>query len=299
MTPSAEAAGSSKRVPCSSLVVGDIRDTLPRTLQRQSTQVETLVHDSLHTYAHEWFEYETAYRHRGRFLLLIANDTKCYIDIAGFRDLPRRDISPCEGETFRPFLREGNWISIGLLQGSSPSATPNFLATRPREQHDLQFFGANRTKRYHVIRPAGHSRRCHGHRCRHHPRRMRRASTRSGRAFTIAVVTAAVVVMVRQYRLADSCSSHSLSCSVHPWPHLAPFRSAEITAWGVIIILLSLVALPYWILRRSSSAVPRPPSVRRGLRRYRWCIPLARLALELSPRLFLVHHLYRNDRRSC
>lgn len=69
-------------------VAGDIRSTLAETLDGRA--VEFFIHDSLHTYEHERFEFETALRHAVHGVVLASDNahvTTALSDVCEIRDL--------------------------------------------------------------------------------------------------------------------------------------------------------------------------------------------------------------------
>lgn len=54
------------------LIAGDAKETLPRVLAGQA--VDLMIHDSLHRFEHETFEFETALEHAAPTILLVSDD---------------------------------------------------------------------------------------------------------------------------------------------------------------------------------------------------------------------------------
>jgi predicted O-methyltransferase YrrM len=88
------------------LVIGDVRETLPRILA--DTRVDLFIHDSLHTYDHEHFELELAVTHGSDSLVLVSDNahaTPALADVcrehglgyALFRERPRDHFYPGAG----------------------------------------------------------------------------------------------------------------------------------------------------------------------------------------------------------
>ncbi|MFL5955205.1 MAG: class I SAM-dependent methyltransferase [Gaiellaceae bacterium] len=88
------------------LVLGDVRETLPRELADKS--VDVFIHDSLHTYEHEHFELELAVAHSGASAILASDNahattalrdvcTEHGLDYALFRERPRHHFYPGAG----------------------------------------------------------------------------------------------------------------------------------------------------------------------------------------------------------
>jgi len=83
--------------------IGDARDILPDLLRRLG-KIDVFIHDSLHTYDHMMWEFETAYPYIQPGGLLLADDA-CWND--SFRDLARK-VSAREAKILRGvgFLRK-------------------------------------------------------------------------------------------------------------------------------------------------------------------------------------------------
>jgi predicted O-methyltransferase YrrM len=86
-------------------LVGDAREILPR-LAVQLTDMSIFIHDSLHTYDHMMWEFETAYPHLQTGGLLLADDAlwnKAFSDFV-------RDVNLSEARILR---------GVGFLRKSS------------------------------------------------------------------------------------------------------------------------------------------------------------------------------------
>ena len=55
------------------LLLGDSRELLPKML-RDHPQIDIFFHDSLHTFAHQYFEYSTAWHHLSERGVLLSDD---------------------------------------------------------------------------------------------------------------------------------------------------------------------------------------------------------------------------------
>ncbi|MDX6475985.1 MAG: hypothetical protein QOH95_1496 [Gaiellaceae bacterium] len=97
------------------LVLGDVRETLPRVLAE--AQVDVFIHDSLHTYEHERFELETALQHAAPGAVLVSDNahaTTALADVCAQHDL--------RFALFRERPRDHFYPGAGLGLGLSPSA---------------------------------------------------------------------------------------------------------------------------------------------------------------------------------